>query len=65
MSYKPTNWQNGITPLNAQNMNHIEEGIVGNDTEISKLKVKVNNQSTSINDLSLKLPKMIILKETD
>ena len=27
MSYTPTKWINGVTPLNAQNMNNIEYGI--------------------------------------
>lgn len=27
MAYEKTEWQNGVTPLSADNMNHIEEGI--------------------------------------
>ena len=27
MSYTPTQWTNGVTPVSADNMNHIEQGI--------------------------------------
>lgn len=30
MAYTKTNWENGVTPANATNMNHIEQGIYDN-----------------------------------
>lgn len=38
MAYSKTNWKNGETPLNADNMNHIEEGVASNDSRISILE---------------------------
>ena len=41
MAYVKTNWQNGAsgnTPINATNLNNIENGIETNDIEISMLK---------------------------
>ena len=37
MSYTRTNWENGVTPLNAINMNNIENGIAELNTRISGL----------------------------
>lgn len=42
MAYVKTNWQNGVTPVNADNMNHIENGIknasdaITGETEVVK-----------------------------
>ena len=35
MSYTPTKWVNGVTPLNAQNMNKIEQGIKDSNNLVS------------------------------
>lgn len=48
MSYSKTNWVNGYTPLNASNMNKIEEGIFNNDTFLSSLDIRVNTLEGSI-----------------
>ena len=38
MAYEKTTWQNGKTAINASNMNHIEEGIFKNSTDIENIK---------------------------
>lgn len=46
MSYTPTKWVDGTTPVNAQNMNKIEEGIRQLDTnklDADKLPEAVND----------------------
>ena len=43
MAYTKTNWVNGYTPLNASNMNKIEEGIYNNDTFLSSLDIRVDD----------------------
>lgn len=48
MAYTKTNWVNGYTPLNASNMNKIEEGIYKNDTFLSSLDIRVNTLEGSI-----------------
>lgn len=48
MAYQKTNWVNGYTPLNASNMNKIEEGIFNNDTFLSSLDIRVNTLEGSI-----------------
>ena len=35
MAYTKTNWVNNTTPLNATNMNKIEEGIAANDAALN------------------------------
>lgn len=37
MAYTKTNWVNGQTPINATNLNKIENGIAANDTAINNL----------------------------
>lgn len=61
MSYVKTNWQNGVTPLNAQNMNHIEDGIAANDTNITNVNTRVNNVKNDVQQLSGKLPTIMLL----
>lgn len=48
MAYTKTNWVNGYTPLNASNMNKIEEGIFNNDTFLSSLDIRVEDLENSI-----------------
>ena len=48
MAYQKTNWVNGYTPLNASNMNKIEEGIFNNDTFLSSLDIRVEDLENSI-----------------
>lgn len=38
MSYTKTEWQNGTTVLNADNLNKIENGILNNSVDIAKVK---------------------------
>ena len=48
MSYNPTNWVNGQTPINDSNLNHIEQGIKAvsdlSDAQESKIADIANNQ---------------------
>lgn len=48
MSYNPTNWVNGETPINESNLNHIEQGIKDvadlSDAQESKIADIANNQ---------------------
>lgn len=48
MSYNPTNWVNGETPINDSNLNHIEQGIKNvadlSDAQESKIADIANNQ---------------------
>ena len=37
MAYTKTNWENGVTPANATNMNHIEQGIYDLDQTTYKI----------------------------
>ena len=46
MPYIPTLWQNGVTPINEENLNKIETGIVNLDTE---LQDKTNELQDEIN----------------
>ena len=44
MSYAPTNWENGKTPINANNLNNMEKGIVdANNATITLNGTKVTN----------------------
>ena len=38
IGYIPTNWENNVTPLNATNLNHMENGIHTNTNDIINLK---------------------------
>jgi hypothetical protein len=40
MAYTPTNWQDGVTPVNATNLNKIETGLDGQDDRIVLLEGK-------------------------
>lgn len=48
MSYNPTNWVNGQTPINDSNLNHIEQGIKAvsdlADSQESRINQIANNQ---------------------
>jgi hypothetical protein len=39
------------TPVNATNMNHIEDGIAGNDTAITTINSKIPNNASSVNKM--------------
>lgn len=54
MSYEPTTWVNGVTPVNSTNMNKIEQGIRQNSEvnaqqslEITKLLLELDLQKLS------------------
>jgi hypothetical protein len=42
MAYVKTNWENGVTPINAINLNNIENGIESNDESITTLSERDN-----------------------
>ena len=46
MSYTPTVWVDGVTPVDAQNMNKIEEGI----RQLDENKLDANKLSEAVND---------------
>ena len=57
MAYTRTHWVNNLTQLNANNMNNIEDGIEENvehisqsDAEIARLKTKILQAETDIED---------------
>ena len=52
MSYTPTKWVNGVTPLNAQNMNHIEDGVKGVEFDVNDTSTMLTSNSI-INAMSL------------
>lgn len=47
MAYEKTNWVDGITRVDASNLNHIEEGIEQNSQDIVELEQKVNEKMSS------------------
>lgn len=61
MTYIPKTWVNGVIPLSAQNMNHIEQGIVDNETKIDgntlKLDSSVKNIEASLTANTIKIIK--------
>ena len=46
ISYTKTNWVNNVTKLNADNMNHIENGIAAATVEINTLNGDLANKAT-------------------
>lgn len=66
MPYKPTDWKNKVydddgnvlqegTPLHADNLNNMEQGISKNDEEISRLKSNAADRDIRISDNEKKL----------
>ena len=54
MAYNKTNWKNGETPLNADNMNHLEDGIFSATEAINGLTAIIpNNIGVQNNKLCL------------
>ena len=49
-NYRETVWKNGVTPLNASNMNNIEIGIQENKGTFDYLNERINTLSNSIPD---------------
>lgn len=49
MSYEPTNWKKG-DKVTSTRLNKIEQGIQGNDTEISALKEELTDLFSSVNN---------------
>ena len=45
-SYIKTNWVNNVTKLNADNMNHIEDGIEAATVEINTLNGDLANKAS-------------------
>ncbi|EPY2307083.1 gp53-like domain-containing protein [Clostridium sporogenes] len=43
MAYTKTNWVDGFTPLNSQNLNNIEDGIKQNESNISNVENQLND----------------------
>ena len=48
MAYNRTNWQDNKTPINAQNLNNIEQGIVDNETAAKNNATAIQNNATAI-----------------
>ncbi len=69
VSYTKTNWVNGSTKLNADNMNHIEKGIGDLVTEVNLLQLKLANWNISfsltngLNSSDYRINFMISLEE--
>lgn len=61
MAYIKTNWVDGQTKLNAENLNKIEEGISTNDTAITSLTDKV----TSLDEQVQTIEHSVNLNEVD
>lgn len=57
-NYHVTNWQNGVTPINANNLNNIETGINENLSAISQLSggMKFMGMTSSIDPASFAVP---------
>lgn len=53
MAYERTVWENGITPINAANLNNIEDGIVENKEEVQNLKEEVQNLNSEYIQVSI------------
>ena len=51
MSYTPTNWKSG-DKVTSTRLNKIEQGIQGNDTEISNLKKDLNEKVNTVNGIA-------------
>lgn len=54
MSYQKTSWINNITPINADNLNNIENGIESNDTSIgdmTQLETTADDLVDAINEI--------------
>ena len=68
MAYNPTKWINGVTKLNAPNLNNIEDGIAGNTTvnayqslEITSLRMEL--VLTQLNSIGFyDIPSSILFK---
>ena len=48
ISYINTNWVNNVTKLNADNMNHIEDGIKNASDAINVLKSDITDLQTAL-----------------
>ena len=44
MAYTKKTWVSGETPLSAENMNHIEQGVAAAHNDISSLNTKINKK---------------------
>lgn len=57
-NYHVTNWQNGVTPINANNLNNIETGISENLSAISQISggMKFMGMTSSIDPSSFAVP---------
>lgn len=58
MSYTPINWKDypdKTTPVSAENLNHMDQGILNNDTEIGRIKESINEQKEGMEEIALKV----------
>lgn len=63
MEYTRINWENSPsteTPVTAENLNHMEDGIVGLLQEINALKAEVGTLTNELNTLKSGLDKKIL-----
>lgn len=51
MSYTPTNWENGKTPINATNLNNMESGIKDNSDRLDTVESTLSGQTTKISNV--------------
>ena len=58
-NYNKTHWFNDQTPLNASNLNHIEEGISGNTQSINSNMINISENHNLIDDTRDKLNETI------
>lgn len=63
-AYEKTLWKNGETPLSADNLNNIEDGIDAISTEVQKIRDEftdlTENLQTDIDDVDEKLSELEI-----
>ena len=59
MAYTKTNWVNGQTPINATNLNHIEDGIESVEQEIPEVKNTQTSSTTKVYSCDYVNDKMI------
>lgn len=63
MAYSKLEWQNNVTPLNAANLNRMENGIqeaLDKASEITELATDVQNLSTTVSNLTSQVKPLTI-----
>ena len=47
-NYEKVGWENGVTPVNAENMTHMEDGIVALESEVTTINTTLNDDETGL-----------------